>query len=162
MSHDSHLSHWGGPKPRQPKAKPSLEEMVRADGRYPLGAYLFVFEALDRTMELYVKDRDCEREEGRHVTGQQLLEGVRRHALDQFGCMAKVVFHQLNIHATVDFGHIVFFLVDHGLMGKTERDAIDDFENQYDFDQAFEKDFVFAMDPDVDLSEFSPYYRTRA
>ena len=162
MSHDAQFSSFGLPFSLSiHRRRPTLEEIVRQDGRYPLAAYHFVFEALDYGANLYGKERDSPCEEGRHVTGQQLLEGVRRYALEQFGYMARVVFSELNIHCTADFGRIVFFLVAHGLMGKTDRDCMDDFVDQYDFEQVFERDFVFDAD-DADLSITTPYFATSA
>ena len=137
----------------------TLEEIVRDDGSFPLNAYLLVFQALDYTGKLYGKKRLSTDEAERHVTGPQLLEGVRRMAVEEYGYLAKTVFEQLNVLTTADVGRIVFFLVEHGLMGKTDRDRMEDFVDQYDFGRAFEEDFTFAAEGEVDLSMPSPYFR---
>jgi len=160
MSKHAHFDHSASKEANElhPKRR-TLEEIVRDDGSFPLNAYLLVFQALDYTAKLYGKKRLSEDESERHVTGQQLLEGLRRMALDEFGYLAKTVLEQLNVLATDDIGRIVFFLVEHGLMGKTERDNMEDFVGQYDFERAFDGGFTFAVEDEVDLSMPSPYYR---
>ena len=163
MSKHAHSDHT---TPKQTvtlrRGRRTLEEIVRDDGSFPLNAYLLVFQALDYTGQLYGKKRLSADEAERHVTGQQLLEGLRRMAVEDFGFLAKTVFEQLNLLTTADVGRIVFFLVEHGLMGKTERDRMEDFTDQYDFDKAFAEDFTFAVEGDVELSMPSPYFRRQS
>ena len=45
--------------------------------------------------------------------------------------------NQWGIHRSVDFGHIVFALVDAGLMLKTDDDTIEDFSDVFDFAESF-------------------------
>ncbi|MDQ7779092.1 MAG: hypothetical protein RDV41_05220 [Planctomycetota bacterium] len=99
------------------------------DPRYPGGAYRFVMEAL----ELTVKKLG----ERRHVTGRELLEVIRDYAKEEFGVLAKTVFDVWGISKTNDFGNIVFNLVEAGVMGKTEKDSVADFNEVYSFDAAF-------------------------
>jgi uncharacterized repeat protein (TIGR04138 family) len=75
--------------------------------------------------------------EPRHVTGQELAEGLRMYALDQFGPMAKTVLEHWGITTTLDFGEIVFILIEAGLMRKTENDNLGDFKNVFNFESAF-------------------------
>jgi uncharacterized repeat protein (TIGR04138 family) len=51
--------------------------------------------------------------------------------------MTRTVFRIWRIEKTADFGDIVFNMVEEGLMGKTDADSRDDFDNIYDFDEAF-------------------------
>ena len=76
-----------------------------------------------------------------HISGAELLEGIRQFAKTQFGGMAKTVFNQWGLTATEDFGRIVFELVERGDMRKTENDQIDDFVDIYDFEDAFHRDY---------------------
>jgi len=78
----------------------------------------------------------------RHVTGPELLDGVRRYALKEFGPMVMTVFDNWGIHSCEDIGRIVFNLIGAGVFGKTEEDSIEDFKNVYDFEQAFVKPFA--------------------
>ncbi len=116
----------------------AVVEIVRADGRYDPDAYYFVREGLDFTIKMLKKDS---RGAGRHVSGQELLDGLRRYALDQFGPMAKTVLAYWGVKQCEDFGEIVFRMVDKGILGKTEQDTREDFKGGYDFDEAFVKPY---------------------
>ena len=110
-----------------------LEKVVKADGRYVRDAYFFVSEALRFTVE-----RLSER---RHITGQELLAGIRDFARESFGLMAPTVFERWGVRATEDFGEIVFGMVDAGLMTKQPTDSLDDFRDGFDFKTAFDVDY---------------------
>jgi uncharacterized repeat protein (TIGR04138 family) len=115
-----------------------LEELLARDPRYRVEAYLFVHAALPRAQQIAKKDR--------HVTGQELLEGIRRLALEQFGLMAKPVLNSWGVRATDDFGNIVFNLVNAGLLGKTDEDRVEDFHAVYDFDDVFVRGYSLKPD----------------
>lgn len=117
---------------------PSFQETVfdicKKDPRYNPDAYFFLVEALDVT----VKDiRKNQPDHGRHVTGKELLEGIKTYALDEFGPMAFTVFSEWGLHTTQDFGEIVFNLVESGRLGKTETDSREDFKDVFSFEDAF-------------------------
>ena len=80
----------------------------------------------------------------RHVTGPELLDGVRQYALKEFGPMVMTVFDSWGIRSCEDIGHMVFNLIGAGVFGKTEQDSIEDFKNVYDFKEAFVKPFAPA------------------
>jgi len=122
----------------------AVDEIVRAEGRYDRDAYYFVREGLDFTIKMLKKDS---RGAGRHVSGQELLDGLRRYALDQFGPMAKTVLAHWGVKHCEDFGEIVFCMVDKGILGKTEQDTREDFKSGYDFDEAFVKPYQPAPRP---------------
>lgn len=111
-----------------------LDRLTHQDSRYHREAYLFLREALDHTQKQSIEGK---KKEPRHVTGQELLAGLRRYALSQFGPMAKIVLNEWGIHTCQDFGEVVFNMVDHGLLSKTESDSRDDFKDGFDFDEAF-------------------------
>ena len=77
----------------------------------------------------------------KHVTPQQLLEGIRQFALNQFGPMAVTVLEEWGVHNSRDFGEIVFNMVEIELLAKTEKDNRNGFDNGYDFTDAFRKPF---------------------
>ncbi len=116
----------------------TLALILAKDSRYESEAYLFVKDALDYTQKLVIKPN---RDEVRHVSGQELLEGIRAFALTQFGPMAPTVFEEWGIRCCEDFGEIVFNMVEIGLLGKTERDSRADFQGGYNFDAAFRQPF---------------------
>jgi uncharacterized repeat protein (TIGR04138 family) len=121
-----------------PSYQETVFEICKKDPRYHSDAYFFLVEALDVT----VKDiRKNQPDHGRHVTGKELLDGIKDYALDEFGPMAFTVFAEWGIHATLDFGEIVFNLVEAGRLGKTENDSREDFKNGYGFEEAFLRPF---------------------
>jgi len=115
-----------------------VETICAKDPRYPRAAYLFVREALDFTQNLIKKESQGQ---FRHVTGQELLGGVREYALQQFGPMAITVFEEWGIRQCQDFGEIVFNMVESGVLAKTDTDTRDDFRNGYEFTEAFRKPY---------------------
>ncbi len=123
-----------------------VDDIVRRDARYRPEAYHFVREALDLTQRAVHKGKETRTGRdpaNRHVTGQQLLEGIRQHALQAYGPMAFHVLNEWGIHRAGDFGEIVFNLVEfgRGMFGKTEKDSRADFEGGYDFEEAFRAPF---------------------
>jgi len=116
----------------------TVELILTRDERYTREAYNFTREALDFTQKLIVKEN---RGQIRHVSGQELLEGIRQFALQQFGPMVVTVFEEWGIRRCRDFGEIVFNMVETGLLAKTEHDSPEDFQNGYDFNDAFRKPF---------------------
>ncbi|HRU07739.1 MAG TPA: hypothetical protein P5137_18400 [Candidatus Brocadiia bacterium] len=131
-----------GERDAQPEPQ-DLETAIRRrvlnrDKRYHINAYRFIYEALEHTQKLLGRRPDSDNPEDRHVTGQELLEGIRDCAQRAFGPLAPCVFRSWGVRRTEDFGEIVFSLVEAGLMGKTDRDSRADFANGYDFDAAFD------------------------
>ncbi len=116
-----------------------IKEIHAMDPRYGKGAYYFIREALDHTLKNLEKDKS--KNKG-HVSGTQLLDGIRDFALDRFGPMTLTIMEHWNIKKCRDFGDIVFNLVDFGILGRTENDSLEDFENGYNFQDAFEQPFL--------------------
>jgi uncharacterized repeat protein (TIGR04138 family) len=110
-----------------------IEALAERDGRFSGAAYLFVYDALQHTVEKLGKV-SMPREQ-RHVSGRDLLYGISEHALDQFGPLTRTVFDHWGIRATRDFGEIVFNLVNDNLMTTTEDDRIEDFIDVFNFDE---------------------------
>jgi uncharacterized repeat protein (TIGR04138 family) len=121
----------------------SLHDVVDAIGVYPIDAYLFVQQGLTQTVRRAHGEAEAEEssDASRHVTGQQLCQGLRDFALERWGLLARTVLSRWNITSTMDFGRIVFALIDHGFMRKTDEDSIDDFRNVFDFKTAFESGY---------------------
>jgi uncharacterized repeat protein (TIGR04138 family) len=117
----------------QSKFDAALEMVLTRTPHYDRAAYHFLREALDFTL----KERKKDTGESGHVTGQQLLDGIRRYALKQFGPMVPSVLEYWNIQRTEDFGKMVFALVEVGIFGKTDSDSLEDFKDVYSFEDAF-------------------------
>ena len=127
-----------------------MAEVISADGRYPVQAYAFLNEALAKAVkETYGEGEEPSaseagppRETGRqhHVTGKQLCLALRDLAVERWGLLARTVLARWNIHNTIDFGNMVYLLVENNFMRKTEQDDVEDFRDVFDFDQAFNAD----------------------
>lgn len=116
-----------------------LERIRAKDSRYDRDAYEFVRDALDHTRKMIGKERP-----GQHVSGQELLNGIRDLALIKFGPMAITVFEEWGIRRCSDFGDIVFNMIEAELLAKEKKDSRDDFGGGYDFYEAFRKPFLPA------------------
>ena len=116
----------------------AIRDIIRRDPRYPQDAYEFIRESLDHTVKLFKKDAVGK---NRHVTGQELLDGLRHYALDQFGPLAFTVLESWNLRSCEDIGAVVFNMVNRGVLGKTDQDKPDDFKSGYDFKEAFRRPF---------------------
>jgi uncharacterized repeat protein (TIGR04138 family) len=124
-----------------------VEKIVARDPRYAREAYHFVREALDYTQKkVHREARNRKSRQDRHVTGQQLLEGLRDYGLQMFGPMSLYVLNDWGLRCCEDFGELVFNLVDHGngMFGKTDQDSRNDFKGGYDFGAAFRQPYVPA------------------
>ena len=124
-------------------ARSDLLEVAMADPRYTVEAYEFLCQALAYTQQLMGTKTnkpappDAPDEGIHHVTGQQLCDGIRRFALEQFGLMAPVVFKCWGIKNTADFGKMVYHLIESGLWHKSDSDSIDDFSDCFNIETAF-------------------------
>jgi uncharacterized repeat protein (TIGR04138 family) len=121
-----------------PRPKDPIATLVAADDRYHRDAYTFLKEALEYTQRTLKRPVG---EKTRHITGQELLEGIREYALKEYGPMALTVLSEWGIHRSEDFGEIVYNMVEHGILSKTENDSRKDFQDGYDFEKAFRSPF---------------------
>ena len=127
-----------------PNFEETLEKILQSDSRYRRHGYIFVREALDHTQKVLEKNG---KDEVRHVTGQELLAGIRSYALQQYGPMALTVLNEWGVRTCADFGEIVFNMVESHLLAKTEKDSREDFKQGYDFEEAFRRPFLPSSRP---------------
>jgi uncharacterized repeat protein (TIGR04138 family) len=132
-----------------------LAAVLARDPRYTIQAYAFIFEALEYTKNLRKRSRSQTQARARgrgkptqtrHVTGRELCEGARRIALEHYGMMALTVLKLWGLHSTSDLGEVVYNLIASGDLEKTPADSRADFNNVYDFEVTFRRDFVLALD----------------
>ncbi len=136
---------------------PAIANLLKEDRRYPLEAYVFVFEALSFAQNelgmgsesvsdpVSAPPEEEDTRPQRHVTGQELCQAIRQFALEQYGYMAKLVLGNWGLHSTSDFGEIVFNMIRIGRMRKTPQDRREDFDDVYDFDCAFREQFRIVV-----------------
>lgn len=124
-----------------------IRTIRKEDPRYASGAYYFLREALDYSLKhLHTIG---ELGSNNHLSGKQLLEGIRLFALEQYGPMALSVFKHWGISTCRDFGNIVFNLVECRVLGKTDQDSPEDFNGGYSFKEAFEVPFQPERKPSM-------------
>ncbi len=112
-----------------------LREVLERDGRYAREAYQFLFDSLETAVEL--AGRQSAPGAGKHVTGQELLQGMRQHALDLFGPLGARVWRSWGVHSTMDWGRIVFILVESEMLKRQDSDTLEDFRDGFDLDEVF-------------------------
>src|SRR5271170_3750489 len=117
----------------------TVEQICEKDTRFSSDAYHFVQEGLNHTLKSLKRGGQHAH---RHVSGQELLHGLREFALKEYGPMSKAVLNEWGIKTTDDIGQIVFNLVNASVLGKNDTDSPGDFKNVFTFDDAFVKPFV--------------------
>jgi len=120
-----------------------LSRVIRMDGRYREEAYLFVMAALGRAIEQLKKPR--------HITGAELLKWIQQEGEDQFGPMTVTVFEHWGVKNSLDFGHIVFNMVQEGILSKTETDTLEDFKDAVFFQNLFDVAAGYRLQDETSL-----------
>lgn len=126
----------------------AVELIVETNPKYDRDAYFFLRDVLEYTASDCKKSRESR---CRHVTGQELLEGVRKVALSQFGPMVLTVFEAWGIKRGEDFGEMVYSLIDAGFFRKSPQDSPEDFSGCYTFHDAFVVPFLPSRSSDRKL-----------
>jgi uncharacterized repeat protein (TIGR04138 family) len=136
-----------------------LAGVLARDPRYPVAAYVFVFEALEHTQALRLRNQSPAKsakrggssarkggraDRSRHVTGRELCEGARDLALRLYGYLALMVLSQWGIRSTSDIGNIVYNLIESGDMQKTPEDSRADFDDVFEFAQALRDGYTLV------------------
>ncbi len=116
-----------------------LDKIVNDDPRFHRDGYFFLREALDHTQKMVGK---AKKDPIRHVSGKELLDGIRDYGLAQFGPMALTVLEEWGIRSCEDFGEMVFNMVGNNLLARTENDTREDFKDGFKFDDAFRQPFL--------------------
>lgn len=111
--------------------------LARDAGGFSPHVFEFVRDGLQHTSEGIHKGETPDEEAIRHVSGQELCQGLRDLAIRRYGPLARTVLDHWNVRSTGDFGKVVFALIDVGVLRKTDEDAPEDFADVYDFDEAF-------------------------
>ena len=129
--------------PKQAVLARSVEQVAGDLAAYPPEAFAFVQQGLAWTVKALHQQRPPGA--SRHVTGQELAEGLRQVASHKWGKLARTVLERWRITGTFDFGRIVYAMIEAGLLAKTDSDVIDHFRDVYDFEQAFEVEYTIEL-----------------
>jgi uncharacterized repeat protein (TIGR04138 family) len=125
----------------------SVAKLLLDDPRYSEDAYHFVRDTVE--FAAHQLQRDAGRSQ--HISGEELLECMRLFALQQYGPMAHTVLSTWGIRKTDDFGNIVFAMIGQKLLRASKDDAIEHFQDGFDFGEAFDRPFI----PDGDGEPFN-------
>jgi len=120
-------------------AEEILDQLQERNPRFHTKSYFFVLAALHSVIRSL--------EAPRHISGRELAEGVRNLALERYGPMARTVLEHWGIHGTEDVGGVVFALVDQGILVKQDEDRLEDFQDIFDFEEAFELSYPWEARP---------------
>jgi len=129
-----------------------VKKILQTESRFSPAAYDFVRKSLDQSLRKFGKN---EQSKPSHVRGHQLLEGFRILALQEFGPLAKTVLNEWGIENCAQVGDIVFQLVQYGVLGKSETDQPEDFQEIWTFTEAF----VVPFQPSKNSFKKSNAYR---
>ena len=119
------------------------------DGRYDPAAFIFVNEAVQSAVKWLksgeMKPRDVSASRGDdgvnfHISGYELLEGMRRLARERWGCLARTVLERWGVRKTEDVGEIVYLMIDDEKLEwkRRESDTKAEFAGVYDFKDVFD------------------------
>ncbi len=114
-----------------------LGRLQERNPRFHAKAYLFVLSALQVVIEGL--------ERPRHISGEELANGVRNLAIERFGPLARTVLEHWGVHSTEDVGDVVFALVECGVLVKQDEDRREDFRELFDFEEAFERAYPWGL-----------------
>lgn len=123
--------------PEQQELDVQWEVIRREAGPYAHELVAFIRGGLDHTVKMVHGSAEA----ARHVSGQELCLGFRDYAIKRYGMMAKTVLNRWGVRRTEDFGRVIFTLIEAGAVRPSQDDRYEDFQNVYDFDEAFENAF---------------------
>lgn len=116
----------------------TVNDIIVEDPRFDAEAYNFISNAVVYTSQ---KVKDEESNMQRHISGQELLEGIKDFAVEEYGPIAPEVLRHWGLTDSKSIGEVVFNMVNKNLLGSTNEDSIDDFIDSYDIDQKFSERF---------------------
>ena len=76
--------------------------------------------------------------------------------IEEYGPFSRLLLNGWGIRSTLDFGRLVFNLVESGLMRKQETDSIEDFSEVYDFETVFDEPYDWLSQIRGDLGLAAP------
>ena len=106
------------------KIDSTIENICANDIRYHENAYHNIFNALSYC--------DTVMNTEKNLAAKELAIGYRDVTLSKYGPLALEVLNHWGIYSTQDIGNIVFNLVNANLLGRSQGDKIEDFNNLFD------------------------------
>ncbi len=124
---------------RDERFEDRVQKILARDQRYTEDAFRFIRDAVAFAHKRKSRKGDPK---SVHVSCAELLDGIRRYALQQFGPLAFDVFGRWGIRVTIDLGNIVFLMIEEGVFGASEQDTLEAFKDAYDLHDALVKPFM--------------------
>jgi uncharacterized repeat protein (TIGR04138 family) len=118
----------------------TVSRIIDNDPRYAADAYEFISNAVNYTSGKLDRAREKDNEK-RHISAKELLEGISEYAINEFGPMAGEVFKNWGLTSAKAIGDVVFNMVSEKLLRASEKDSIEDFSIDFDFDRVLMKTF---------------------
>ena len=129
--------------------KEVVREIIQKDRRYAEDSYYFINEAVHFASEYFSKP---EFGQDRHLSGGELSEAIKEFTLSEFGSMSWAVLKNWGVYSTLDFGHIVFNLIDAEVLHASPSDRLADFDEVFDL----KKELSMPFEPENPLSKQLP------
>lgn len=114
-----------------------VNAICEVDARYREDAYEFLMDSLTYTQKRFKRSK--------HVSGEELLTGIKELLIDQFGPLTITVLRHWGVNSTDDFGNIVFNLVENNVLSKKDNDRLEQFHDGYDFEEVFDRGYRELM-----------------
>ena len=105
----------------------TYEDIVAKDSRYDGRAYALLMDVVH-----YLSGED-----GKHCSGEDILDEFKERALDQYGPLTYTVLTEWGLQSTEDIGEMMFNLTESGRIQKDENDSPESFTGGYDFKETF-------------------------
>jgi uncharacterized repeat protein (TIGR04138 family) len=114
-----------------------VKRILDRDDHWPFEAFDFVRKAVEKAIE-----KAADAGTRGHVAGPQIVESARDLALQDYGAMAVYTLGQWKLQCATDVGHVVFLLIEEGLLAKSDDDRLEDFENVFDLAASLAEPFT--------------------
>ena len=127
-----------------------IRKICEEDDTFPPMAYCFVRDSVHKALDNIVKAKRHNifaDDDPPDIKGADLCRFFRDTLINRFGPSAIDVLDTWNIKRTSDFGKIIYQLIDVKILGKSENDSIEDFDDVYDFTEAFAMPFKQGTTP---------------
>lgn len=119
-----------------------VAQIIAQDARYGRDAYKFIREVLAHAQKKLAPNKKIQVQQPQHVSGQELLESMRKYTLKEFGPMGKHVLAEWGIRRCEDVGEVVFNMVEAEILSKRKQDVQEDFAGGFDFEEALVRPFL--------------------
>jgi len=120
-----------------------IRKLALADGRFAPESFRFLLEGLEEAIA--ATGRGDKQGPERHVTGREVLEGLITRGRRTFGPLAARVWRSWGVREPLDWGRIVFLMVENGMLNRQDSDTIEDFRAAIDFERELELTYVFDL-----------------